>query len=105
MNTKQIKLFTVITRYIASIEIINENRPAHVKFLDKYYKEGKIMLSGRQNPLTGGLIIIHSESREEAEKIMSDDPFYKNKLIEINIYEFEPMRFNSLINFANNLKI
>ncbi len=105
MNTTQIKLFTVITRYVVNIEIINENRTAHVKFLDKYYKEGKILLSGRQNPLTGGLIIIHAESKEEAEKIMSDDPFYKNKLIEINIYEFEPMRFDSLKNFADNINI
>jgi uncharacterized protein YciI len=104
MNIKKLQLFVVITRYLKNIEIINENRPAHVDFLNKYYEKGKILLSGRQNPLTGGLLLVNAESREEVEQIIQEDPFYKNKLIEINIHEFEPMRFDVMKNFVENIK-
>ena len=97
-----IQLFAVILRYLVDIEIINQNRPAHLEFLEKYYNEGKIVLSGRQNPLTGGVIMIYAGSRDEALNIMHEDPFYKLHLAEINIYEFSPTRLDKFSEFISN---
>lgn len=84
------KLFVIILRYIASIEKINAARPAHLEFLDKYYAAGNFIVSGRQNPVTGGIIMASGDDRQEIENIVQVDPFYSEKLAEFNIYEFTP---------------
>lgn len=83
-------LFIIILRYIVSIEKINEARPTHLEFLDKYYVAGNFIVSGRQTPLTGGIIMARGTNRQEIETIIKEDPFYFQNLAEFNIYEFLP---------------
>lgn len=97
-----VKLFVVILRYLVDIQTIDRNRPQHLDFLNQYSDSGKIILSGRQNPLTGGVIIINAQSRNEVENIMKDDPFINLKLAETSIFEFEPNGMDTLKKFVNN---
>lgn len=84
------KLFVIILRYISTIEKINEVRPDHLAFLDEYYKRGNFIISGRQDPASGGVIIACGSSRNEIQEIIKLDPFYIQNLAEFNIYEFSP---------------
>ena len=61
---------------------------AHVAFLKKYYAAGSFLVSGRQIPRTGGIIIAVADSREQIESIMAEDPFCKHALAEVRIIEF-----------------
>jgi uncharacterized protein YciI len=61
---------------------------AHVAFLKKYYAAGNFLVSGRQVPRTGGIIIALADSREQIESIMAEDPFCKHGLADVRIIEF-----------------
>jgi len=61
---------------------------AHVKYLQKYYKQNVFVASGRKVPRTGGIILALCESKEKVEKIVQEDPFYIHRLAEFTITEF-----------------
>jgi uncharacterized protein YciI len=46
------------------------------------------LVSGRQVPRTGGIIIALADSREQIESIMAEDPFCKHGLAEVRVIEF-----------------
>jgi uncharacterized protein YciI len=93
------KLFIIVLRYIATIEKIDLVRSSHLKFLDEYYKRGNFIVSGRQNPVTGGIIISRGNNRSEIQEIIKLDPFYKENLAEFNIYEFSPNKCSDDVEF------
>jgi uncharacterized protein YciI len=47
--------------------------------LDEFYKKGNFLISGRQNPVSGGIIISQGEDRKEIQEIIKLDPFYIKK--------------------------
>ena len=61
---------------------------AHVQFLKKHYASGQFVISGRNIPRDGGIILATGASRQEIEKIIREDPFCKNGLAEFRIIEF-----------------
>lgn len=83
-------LFVVVLRYVVSRERIDDARAIHLDFLDKYYKEGLFLASGRQIPMTGGVILARAPTREYLWEVLKQDPFYTDALAEYQIFEFEP---------------
>jgi len=88
-------MFIINLTYTKSIETIEKELANHSKFLDKYYSLGLLICSGRKQPRTGGMIISRSTSREEVEKMISEDPFYKNQLAEYELIELIPTKYAS----------
>lgn len=86
-------IFVVILRYVVPRERIDEVRTAHLDFLDKYYAEGLFLASGRQKPMTGGVILAKAPNRDYLWDILKQDPFYTQGLSEYQIYEFEPNKW------------
>lgn len=91
----KMNLFVVILRYLVPIAVIDEAREAHLAFLDAYYAEGTFIVSGRQAPLAGGVIIARSKSRTSLEDLLKEDPFATKRLAEYQIYEFIPTRYSA----------
>ena len=87
-------MFLVILTYKKPIESIEKFLPEHILFLDKYYQKDKFIFSGRRNPRIGGIILINSNSREEVDSIIQDDPFNKNGLADYEIIEFLPTKYD-----------
>jgi uncharacterized protein YciI len=85
-------LFIIILRYIADIETVEEYRAEHVEYLRRWYDKGKLLISGKQEPGYGGVIIARCENRLEVEAILEWDPFYTSSLAEYQIFEFTPAR-------------
>jgi uncharacterized protein YciI len=81
-------LFVITLHYLVPLEQIDAEMHRHVAFLDKYYKSGDILVSGRQVPRTGGVIIAGVKDRHAAERMMKQDPFVRKKLASIEIMEF-----------------
>lgn len=81
-------MFIVDLKYIVPLEKLDVHMTDHVKFLHKYYKLNLFLASGRKVPRTGGIILCLAKTREEVERIISEDPFYKLKLAEFTITEF-----------------
>ena len=95
-------LFVVILRYLASDAVVDEYRTAHVEHLYKFYESGHLLISGKQKPGYGGVIIARGKDREEIEQIMFLDPFFSNKVAEFQIFEFTPARSIKELEFLVN---
>lgn len=80
--------------YKKPLDVVDNYLSDHIKYLDKYYKAGNFLISGRKNPRIGGIIIADFESVEEAQKAILDDPFYQEKVAEYEITEFEATKFS-----------
>jgi uncharacterized protein YciI len=81
-------MFIINLNYIVPLDLLDQHMAAHVKFLQKYYQKNIFIASGRQVPRTGGIILAVGESKEQVEKIITEDPFYIHKLAEFSITEF-----------------
>lgn len=93
----------VILTYKKPIEEIERVLPEHVKFLDKYYENKKFIFSGRRKPRVGGIIMINTESAEEALSIIREDPFYQFELADYETIEFNPTKYDERFSvFLNN---
>ena len=81
-------MFIIELIYKVSLEEIDAHMKAHVQFLNKYYKSKNFIVSGRKIPRDGGIIIATSSTKKEVQKIIKQDPFYKHKLADFRIIEF-----------------
>ena len=81
-------MFIINLNYIVPLDELDLHMTAHVKFLQKYYKQNIFIASGRKVPRTGGIILAVAKSKEEIESIIKEDPFHKLKLAEFSIIEF-----------------
>ena len=64
----------------------------HVRFLNTYYDQGVFVLSGRQVPRTGGLILAKAASRDALMDILALDPFYREDAARYEVIEFAPTK-------------
>ena len=81
-------MFIVELTYRAPLAQIDAQMRPHMAFLRKYYAAGNFLISGRQDPRTGGIIVAVAESRERIEAIVAEDPFCRHGLAEVRIVEF-----------------
>ena len=81
-------MFVIELTYKASLQQIDAHMAAHVAFLKKYYASGNFVVSGRQIPRVGGVIVAVGDSREQIAAIMAEDPFCREGLADARIVEF-----------------
>ena len=88
--------------YVKPIQEVEKMLPAHISYLEENYSIKKFICSGRKVPRTGGIILCNCETRQEAEQIMEQDPFFKEKIAQYEIIEFVPSK--SLEEFESFMK-
>lgn len=81
-------MFIINLNYVVPLEKLDAHMTEHVQYLHKYYKQNVFVASGRKVPRTGGIILALAKSKEEVDKIISEDPFYVHKLAEFTVTEF-----------------
>jgi uncharacterized protein YciI len=81
-------MFVVTLSYVADLTEIDAAMPRHMAYLRKQYKEGVFVVSGRQVPRVGGVIIASGVTRGELEQRVALDPFVAEGLAEVAIVEF-----------------
>jgi uncharacterized protein YciI len=81
-------MFVIELTYKAPLAKIDAAMREHVAFLQKYYAAGNFLVSGRQIPRVGGIIVAVGESRKRIEAIMAEDPFCRDGLADARVIEF-----------------
>jgi uncharacterized protein YciI len=61
---------------------------AHMAWLDEQYATGRFLVSGRQIPRTGGVIVAHGDDREEIERLVATDPFVTSGVATAAVIQF-----------------
>lgn len=90
-------MFAVILSYKVSPEEVDKVTPAHREFLDAYYANGTLVMSGRQASQKGGVIIANVKTRDALDLILSQDPFMTEGVADYTIYEFTPTKFQPVL--------
>ena len=85
-------MFIVSLTYIQPLEKIEEFLDEHRTFLDKFYQQGKFLMSGRKEPRTGGIIIMNAKDLDEVNQIIEQDPFHQHKIADYQVIEFYPSK-------------
>jgi uncharacterized protein YciI len=83
-------MFIVILRYTAPTAELDRVVEAHRAWVSQGFADGVFLLSGPQNPRTGGAILAHGLSRSELEARLTQDPFNKGKLADYEVIELAP---------------
>lgn len=86
-------LYIVSLTYKKALSEVEKYLSEHAAFLDRYYKKGVFILSGRKNPRTGGVILASNVSRSELEILLKEDPFHKNEIADYEIIEVVPTNY------------
>jgi uncharacterized protein YciI len=81
-------MFVIELTYKASLDEIDEQMAAHMRFLKKQYAAGVFVVSGRKIPREGGIILAIGKSRDEIEAIVKEDPFVAHGLADFRVVEF-----------------
>jgi uncharacterized protein YciI len=81
-------VFVLLVTYRAPLERIDELRPRHVAYLRRHYGDGTFLVSGRQRPPAGGVIVATDVDRAELERIVATDPYVTEGAAEYTIVEF-----------------
>jgi len=75
----------------------------HRVFLREYYGRGMFLMSGRQVPRTGGIILANAETRAELEAVLAQDPLKQAGVALYEITEFVPtMTADALVAFRED---
>jgi len=83
-------VFHVLTlAYLQPLDVIDQTRPAHVAWLKEEVAAGRIVLAGRQESQTGGVLITGDITAEEAQDVISRDPYQQAGLV-----RYERLGFN-----------
>ena len=86
-------MFIFVLTYQKPLNEVDKYIEAHRAYLDINYKAGHFIVSGRQEPRTGGVIICRAESRGQASDIMKADPFYIHEVAKYDLIEFLPTAY------------
>ena len=81
-------MFVVELTYQVPLAAIDARMKEHMAFLRRQYASGNFLVSGRQVPRTGGIILAVGESKEKIEAIMREDPFVSHGLATVRVVEF-----------------
>ena len=85
-------MFVLIARYTKPAEEVDRLLDGHRAWIIKNMEAGRILLTARQVPLTGGLILARGQSPEEVWEMLGEDPFHTSGSAEYEVLEFQPVR-------------
>jgi uncharacterized protein YciI len=91
------KHFIVEIIYKVPFEEMQKVLPAHRIYLDEGYAKGLLLMSGPQNPKTGGIVVARAEDEKEIKDYFAKDPYHIEGVAEHRFIEFSPVKNNELV--------
>ncbi len=85
-------MFIVQLTYKEPLTEVDKYLQAHREFLDYYYKQGLLLISGPLKPRTGGVIIALTTDRAHLESVLQQDPYFLAEIADYQLIEFTPVQ-------------
>ncbi len=86
--------FIVSITYKVPLKTVDHHLPAHIDFLDRYFEKGIFLFAGPQVPRAGGIIFAKAETKEQLEKILTEDPFHTEDVANFEVTEMNPRKYH-----------
>ncbi|MDF7673711.1 YciI family protein [Acetobacteraceae bacterium ESL0709] len=91
-------LFIATITYLASAEDVAAQRPAHRAFLDGFYKEDLLLMSGPMTSGKGGVLLVRGNiSQQELAQRLSHDPFVTSGVAHYEFCEFNAVKYAAFL--------
>ena len=81
-------MFVIVLTYVKPLPEVDALMRKHMAWLNEQYAAGRFVVSGRQIPRTGGVILARGDDREEIEAIAAADPFVAGGVATAEIIQF-----------------
>lgn len=88
-------MFLISLTYTVPIEVLDKLLADHRAWLDLGIADGWLLLAGRREPRTGGILLARGEQAEIAARAATD-PFVVNGAASVELIEFHPARAASV---------
>jgi adhesin HecA-like repeat protein len=86
-------MFVILIHYTKSVSEVDQHKAAHGAYLDKFYADGQLVVSGRRIDQKGGVVIANMASRAEVERLIASDPYALGGVAEYEIIDFHPSKY------------
>ena len=83
-------MFLLLARYTKPIEEVDRLLEGHRAWIGR--NADRILLTAREQPLIGGLILARAESADEIWDMIAEDPFHVAGVAEYEVREYRPAR-------------
>lgn len=81
-------MFVLVSHYTAPMDQVQGLTGEHSDWIAGQYAAGRVLVSGRQEPPAGGVIVVRGESREDVEQWIASDPFVLGGAAAYDITQF-----------------
>ena len=81
-------MFVLVLTYTKPLAEVDALMRKHMAWLNEQYDAGRFVVSGRQIPRTGGVILARGDDREEIERIAATDPFVSGGVATCEVIQF-----------------
>ena len=81
-------MFVLLLNYTKPLGEVDALMRRHMAWLNGHYREGRFVVSGRQVPRAGGVILARGDDREEIERIAASDPFVAGGAATVEVIQF-----------------
>lgn len=89
-------IFFMELTYKEPISVVEAALPLHNQYLDRNYKLGNFIFSGRKDPRNGGVILANVADLKDLENIYHEDPFFRQGIADYKILNFTPTKMNDV---------
>jgi len=81
-------MFLILLTYKKPLVDVDRLVPAHMAWLAEHYAAGELLISGRKEPRTGGVIVATAASLADADGIACSDPLVRGDVADYEVIEF-----------------
>lgn len=81
-------LFIIQLRYLKPIAEVERFLQEHRAYLQQGYAAGVFLLSGRQEPRVGGVILMSAADRAAVDGWIAQDPFYRERIAQYTVTQW-----------------
>jgi uncharacterized protein YciI len=81
-------MFVLLLTYTKPLDEVDALMRPHMKWLNAQYAAGRFVVSGRQIPRTGGVIVARGDDRDEIEALAASDPFVRGGVATVEVIQF-----------------
>jgi uncharacterized protein YciI len=82
-------MYLIISNYVVPTTQIDPHREQHVAWIQQYLDSGDFIMAGPRRGKIGGVIVSRSMPIDKLTKILSEDSFVSENLVETQIVDFD----------------
>jgi len=82
-------MYLIISSYIVPTTQIDPHRAQHVAWIQQYLDSGDFIMAGPRRGKIGGVILSKKMDKDKLMKILSEDSFVYENLVEMQIVDFD----------------